>query len=456
MSALARWFATRGCRVAGYDRTPTPLTNQLQAEGINIHFEDNPAFIDESYWQDAEKTLVIYTPAIPIDSHELAFFRSKGHTVEKRSRILGAITQNMPSIAVGGTHGKTTTSAMVAHILQTANHPCVAFVGGITLNYSSNLITSEGSVEDENVTAVVEADEFDRSFLQLFPDVAVLTSLDADHLDIYGTAEELKSTYRQFARQVKPGGTLIIQHKLISEMIDLPKNLTVHTYGIGEGDAKALNVKAEEYGFRFDLVTEDLHLPGVLLGMSGYHNVENSVAAACAALSFGISADAIRRGLETFKGVQRRFELHVSGPAGVVVDDYAHHPTEIEAFLRSILSQYPSRHVTACFQPHLYSRTRDFAEGFAKALSMADRVVMVDIYPARENPMPGITSATIGRLIEGTEVLYASIEQLPRLLETVPTDVVLTVGAGDISKVLPELVAQAERRNAEMKEVAHG
>lgn len=437
MSALARWFAGQGRKVAGYDRTPTALTSELEAEGIQVHFEDNPALIGESFLEDPARTLVIYTPAVPKDHQELNYFRQKGFHVEKRSRVLGMITEGMTSVAVAGTHGKTTTSALVSHILHSAGVPCVAFVGGITANYNSNLILPNLD-EGQPLTAVVEADEFDRSFLQLSPEVAILTSLDPDHLDIYGTAAEMVESYRAFIQRIKPGGRLILNNRLVEKAGPIRKDLELTLYGLEEGEAKAVNVTPETGGFRFDLIHDDFTLNGVLLQMPGYHNVENAVAAACAACAVGVPSDKIRQGLETFKGVQRRFESWLTGSGPVLVDDYAHHPTEIEAFIRSIRGLYPGRRITAIFQPHLFTRTRDFAQGFGQALSIADEVVLLDIYPARELPLPGINSGTIAQYLTVPHH-WTSMEGLSALLPRLDTDVVLTIGAGDIYRLLPQI-----------------
>ena len=440
MSALARWFASRGQQVAGYDRTSTPLTNQLIAEGIHIHFDDNPALIDESFTSEPERTLVIYTPAIPSTSLELAYFKERGFKVEKRSKILGIITKELPTIAVAGTHGKTTTSAMVAHILHAAGQPCVAFVGGITQNYATNLIIS--GEDSDRLIAVVEADEYDRSFLQLNPDVAILTSVDADHLDIYGSADELLNNYNSFLGKVKSKGRIVLQNSLLSQ-VTLPKgNISLTTYGQEEGETKALDIKADADAFTFDLVSEDFSLPHLRLAMPGYHNVENATAAAIACFHFGITPHQIRSGLESFMGVKRRFEILISTPATVYIDDYAHHPTEIEALISSVRKLYPGRHITAIFQPHLFSRTRDFAAGFGRALSLPDRVLLLDIYPARELPIPGVNSAMLLPYISVPDVQLTSLDSAVALLTSQPTSVVLTIGAGDISRIVP-LIVQA-------------
>ena len=443
MSALARWFASRGWRVAGYDRTPTPLTAELEREGISIHYEDNPAKIDETFLTDPARTLVVYTPAIPSDSKEMAHFALLGHELVKRSKVLGMVTQNLTSVAVAGTHGKTTTSAMIAHLLRQAGLPCLAFVGGITRNYASNLLLPDASGEETTgPIAVVEADEYDRSFLQLHPDIAVFTSLDPDHLDIYGSAEVMLDGYRQFARQLKPGGYRVVQHSLVEKLLPngiAPEELL--TYGLEAGQARAERIHAEGNAFVFDLITEDFELMGIRLHMPGYHNVENAVAAAAAAARLGLEPEHIRAGLETFSGVQRRFEFHPTTGPGVLVDDYAHHPTEIAAFLRSIKELYPGRNLTVAFQPHLFTRTRDFAEAFGQALSVADRLVLLDIYPARELPLPGITADTIAQFVVGTEIHRSSLQNLPNTLAHLPgLDVVATVGAGDIYTSLPQIV----------------
>ena len=443
MSALARWFASRGMTVGGYDRTPTALTAELEREGLLIQYEDNPAKIDDTFLRDPSRTLLVYTPAIPADSKILSFYRNRGQEVLKRSKVLGMVTEGLTSVAVAGTHGKTTTSAIIAHMLHAAHVPCLAFVGGITKNYATNLILpdSDGEEEGNGPIAVVEADEYDRSFLQLKPDIAVFTSLDPDHLDIYGSAEEMVAGYREFAAQLKPGGYRVVQHSLVDKL--LPEGAfgeTVITYGIEAGQARAERVLADGDTFLFDLITEDFALYGIRLQMPGYHNVENAVAAAAAAARLGLSPDQIRTGLESFQGVARRFEFHLSGEGKVLVDDYAHHPTEIEAFLRSLRGLYPGRKLTVAFQPHLFTRTRDFAEGFGQALSLADVVVLLDIYPARELPLPGITSDTIGRYIQGPLLLRSSLENLPNVLAHLPDlDVVATVGAGDIYTALPQI-----------------
>jgi len=439
MSALARWFASRGQQIAGYDRTPTPLTNELIAEGIHIHFDDNPALIDESFTSDPAGTLVIYTPAIPASSLELAYFKERGFKVEKRSKILGIITKELPTIAVAGTHGKTTTSAMVAHILHASGQPCVAFVGGITQNYATNLIIS--GEDSDRLIAVVEADEYDRSFLQLNPDVAILTSVDPDHLDIYGSADELLNNYNSFLGKVKTKGRIVLQNSLLPQVV-LPKgNITVTTYGQEEGETKALDIKADSDAFTFDLVSEDFSLPHIRLAMPGYHNVQNATAAAIACYHFGITPDQIRNGLESFMGVKRRFEILLNTPSKVYIDDYAHHPTEIEALISSVRKLHPGRHITAVFQPHLFSRTRDFAAGFGQALSLADRVLLLDIYPARELPIPGVNSAMLLPYMTIADVQQTSLDNAVALLASEPTEVVLTIGAGDISRIVP-FVAQ--------------
>jgi UDP-N-acetylmuramate--alanine ligase len=449
MSALARWFASRGMIVGGYDRTPTVLTAALEREGMSVLYEDNPAKIDDTFLRDPDRTLLVYTPAIPADAQILAFYRDRGQEVLKRSRVLGMVTEDLTSIAVAGTHGKTTTSAMVAHLLHHAHMPCLAFVGGITKNYASNLILpgADEASEGSGPIAVVEADEYDRSFLQLRPDIAIFTSLDPDHLDIYGSPDEMVAGYRQFAAQLKPGGYRVVQHTLVDKLLpEGAREETLITYGVEAGQARAERVYADGDAFVFDLITEDFTLYGIRLLMPGYHNVENAVAAATAAARLGLPPDLIKEGLESFQGVARRFEFHNVPSGKVLVDDYAHHPTEIEAFLHSMRGLYPGRKLVVAFQPHLFTRTRDFAQGFGHALSLADVVVLLDIYPARELPLPGITADTIGQYVQGPELHRSSLENLPNVLAQIQgLDVLATVGAGDIYTMLPQIATLLSR-----------
>ena len=392
MSALARWFLLQGKKVAGYDRTETPLTRKLQAEGIDVHYHDQTDLIPENIRNDQENTLVVFTPAIPKNHQEFNFLQSKGFEIRKRSEVLGMITRNLYTVAVAGTHGKTTTSSMIAHILKTAARDSVAFLGGIVQGYESNLII-QGEPSDKTIT-VVEADEYDRSFLRLFPDIAVITSADADHLDIYQDHESLKSSFRDFIRNIHPDGMLYIKHAIANELLN-QFTMKHQTYALDSGDNRAENIRVEGGYFRFDYESRAQRIRDLKLSIPGYHNIENAIAAISVALNLGIDGISIRNALENFGGVKRRFEYVIKSKKLVYIDDYAHHPAEISAFLKSVKALYPNRKVTAIFQPHLFTRTRDFADGFAQSLEVVDEIWLMDIYPARELPLPGVTSELI-------------------------------------------------------------
>lgn len=426
MSALARWFRKKGLRIAGYDRTPTPLTHELLEEGMELHFEDKVEFIPG--YITREKTLVIFTPAIPKDHAEFNYLREQEFTILKRSEVLGLISKDYQTIAVAGTHGKTTTSSMIAHILKTAGHNMVAFLGGITTNYDSNLVM-HGEVTKDTVV-VAEADEFDRSFLRLHPNHAVVTSADPDHLDIYGDHATMLDAYRQFIAQVEPKGSLAI-HYTVSALASSNPGITVTTYGLNKGQVFAANVTAKAGFFTFDL-QGDVRIDSIQLGVPGYHNVENAVAAILAVRGLQIPADTIREALASFKGVKRRFEFVFSKNGCVFVDDYAHHPAEIEAFLKSLKAMYPDKKLTVVFQPHLFTRTRDFAAGFAQSLSLADELLLLDIYPAREVPIPGVTADLIFNHVTSPVKIRTSKKDLLSTLDAMDIEVMATVGAGDI------------------------
>ncbi|RSK33863.1 UDP-N-acetylmuramate--L-alanine ligase [Hymenobacter metallilatus] len=471
MSALARWFRANGYEVSGYDKTPTPLTEKLAAEGIAVHYQDAVDNIPLAVRQHREQTLVVLTPAIPQDHQEWAWLREQGYDIQKRSQVLGVLTQGRPTIAVAGTHGKTTTSSMVAHLLHHAGVPCAAFLGGISVNLGSNLLLPEEGIENEelkiknssaasedlasnpeqqttNTPVVVEADEYDRSFLTLFPTVAIVTSTDADHLDIYGHKEALVESFRQFVGQIQPGGTLIINHTADpSVAAAAPAGVRVIRYGLTSEQGPELyatDISTQGHQFRFALHGPYGTVENLELAVPGYHNVENMLAAACVAQLYGLSAAQLQAAVAAYRGVKRRFEfiLTAGTPAApkVYVDDYAHHPREIEAFLRSVRALYPGSRLRVIFQPHLFSRTRDFAPGFAESLSLADEVVLLDIYPARELPMPGITSELILSQITAPEKSLQTKEEILRNAETNPNfDVLATVGAGDIDQLVPRL-----------------
>lgn len=427
MSALARWFRAAGMRVSGYDKTPTPLTHELIEEGVEIHFEDRVELLPG--YLAPEKTLVVLTPAIPAGHTEWQYLKEQNFTILKRSEVLGMLTRNYKTVAVAGTHGKTTTSSLIAHILKSSDANMVAFLGGITTNYESNLVQS-GAV-GENTVMVAEADEFDRSFLRLFPVMAVVTSADADHLDIYGDHNSMLKSYRDFIGQIKPGGLLVIHESVQHLSTDL-MSVEVLTYGTTSGDYHSRNVRPAGGFFTFDLVGPGLELKNLTLGVPGFHNMENAIAAAVIGLKMGLSQEAIREGLRSFRGVKRRFEFIIRNKDLVYVDDYAHHPAEIEAFLRSLKAMYPGKTLTVIFQPHLYTRTRDFAEGFAQSLSLADELLLMDIYPARELPIEGVTSDMIFKDITSPVKIRCSRKDLMVKLSALHPQVLATVGAGDI------------------------
>lgn len=426
MSALARWFKKKGMRIAGYDRTPTPLTHELLEEGMELHFEDKVAFIPG--YITKEKTLVIFTPAIPKDHAEHTYLKEQDFTIMKRSEVLGLISKDYHTIAVAGTHGKTTTSSLIAHILKTAERNMVAFLGGITTNYDSNLVM-HGEISKETIV-VAEADEFDRSFLRLYPHSAVVTSADPDHLDIYGNHAIMLEAYGQFISQIDSKGTLAIHHSVAE--LSKGKNVSVTTYGLNQGQFFASNVSAKSGFFTFDLKGPGLKIDAVQLGVPGFHNVENAVAAILAVRHLNIQPDTIKAALASFKGVKRRFEFVFSKNGCVYIDDYAHHPAEIEAFITSLKAMYEGKKLTVVFQPHLFTRTRDFADGFARSLSLADELVLLDIYPARELPIPGVTSEIIFDKITSPVKIKTSKKDLLSTLDSMDIEIMATVGAGDI------------------------
>jgi UDP-N-acetylmuramate--alanine ligase len=430
MSALARWFMKSGMHVSGYDRTSTVLTTELQKEGMSIHFDDAVANIPKEVIDGKGKTLVVFTPAIPKDHAEHEFLKAQGYTIMKRSEVLGLITKSYKTIGVAGTHGKTTTSSMLAHILKFAKKDMVAFLGGITTNYESNLVM-EGKVSDKTLV-VVEADEFDRSFLRLFPEIAVVTSADADHLDIYGDHESMLTSFRDYVKQIQNGGSLIIHESIEEKISSGVTHVSKHIYSMSRGQFFAGNITAHSGFFEFDLCGFGSGIERIRLGVPGFHNVENAIAASIAAHLCGVNINTIKAALASFQGVKRRFEFVVKGNKVIFVDDYAHHPTEIEAFLKSMKSMYPRRKLTVIFQPHLFTRTRDFAEGFSKSLSIADELVLMDIYPARELPIPGVDSDMIFKDITSKVKVRCGKNDLMEKLNAMDIDVLATVGAGDI------------------------
>jgi UDP-N-acetylmuramate--alanine ligase len=445
MSALARWFMKAGLKVSGYDKTTTKLTQALEAEGMSIHYEDKIDLIPKEVISERENTLVIFTPAIPKDHTEHAYLKEHSYTIMKRSEVLGLISKDFKTIGVAGTHGKTTTSSMLAHILKTAQKSMVGFLGGITTNYSSNLVM-EGEVGKDTIV-VAEADEFDRSFLRLFPQIAIVTNADADHLDIYGDHESVIQSFKDYIKQIKPGGSLII-HESIDEKLtsDLDiKNISKNIYSMSRGQFFAGNITAKSGFFEFDFHGFG-KVEHIRLGVPGFHNIENAIAASVAAHLCGVNLPTIKKALESFAGVKRRFEFVVKSNKVIYVDDYAHHPTEIEAFLRSMKSMYPQRKLTVVFQPHLFSRTRDFAEGFSKSLSMADDLLLMDIYPARELPIPGVDSDMIFKDITSSKKERCDKNDLMQKLNDRELEVIVTIGAGDIDTFVEPIKNMLKKR----------
>lgn len=429
MSALARYFMHEGCAVAGYDRTATPLTARLEAEGAQIHYEDSVAAIPQQFLE--RDTIVVYTPAVPADHSEMCYFRENGFRMLKRSQMLGELSVGKYVMAVAGTHGKTTTSTLVSWLNTAAANVGSAFLGGVSKNFDSNLVLGEGR------RLAVEADEFDRSFLQLNPDLAVVTSADADHLDIYGTHEAVKEAFSQFIDRIKAGGALVMKQGVDVEVRN--SGITTYRYSFNEPtDFYAKNLKLLPTGhYTFDIVTPFGVIEECTLGIPGWVNVENAVAAVAlfvlAERSEGkeVDSDALRAALASFTGVKRRFEFYVNTPKAVYMDDYAHHPRELSAAITSVAKMFPGRRLTAVFQPHLYTRTRDLYREFAEALSLADEVVLLPIYPARELPIEGIESEIIAELVTSPCTIVER-EALAETLARMDTDVVVTFGAGNI------------------------
>ncbi len=435
MSALARWFNHIGAKVSGYDRTPSPLTEALEAEGMQIAYEDKMEVVPTGVLENHADTLIIWTPALPKNAVQLNYFRDHGYMVKKRAEVLGMITSGMPAVAVAGTHGKTTTSSMIAHLLKSGGKNIAAFLGGLTQNYNSNLILHDE--EDSDATVVVEADEFDRSFLHLHPNVAVLTSADPDHLDIYGDDNQMIEGFKAFVALLPENGSLYIHHKAYEKLglsNDAPWRL--RQYGIDKGEIRAENVQAYPGLFCFDYLEDGQRIDGLELRMPGFHNVENALAAIAISLDEGLDVEQVRSGLATYKGVKRRFEIWIQEDDRVFIDDYAHHPEEIKVFLTSVKAMYPAKKLTAVFQPHLYTRTRDFAKGFSESLSLADEVILLDIYPARELPIEGVTASM---LLEGIRSPQKSLQQKEGLLDylnSTKVEVLVTIGAGDIDRLV--------------------
>lgn len=433
MSAIARYFLHKGVVVAGYDKTPSALTEQLEREGMLIHYDENVDEIPHAC-RNRESTLVIYTPAIPADHKELVNFREKGFDVEKRAQVLGMLTRSHKGLCVAGTHGKTTTSAMCAHILHQSHVDCNAFLGGITKNYSSNYILSK-----ESDYVVIEADEFDRSFHWLRPWMSVITSTDPDHLDIYGTKEAYLESFAKYTELIQPGGALII-HKGLEMRPRLQDGVRMYEYSRDEGDFHAENVVIDNGEITFDLVSPVENVAGIHLGQPVPVNIENGIAAMAMAQLNGCTAEELRYGMRTFRGVDRRFDFKIKTDKLVFLSDYAHHPKEIRQSAMSIRELYKDKKITAIFQPHLYTRTRDFYKDFAESLSLLDEVVLCDIYPAREEPIPGVTSKLIyDNLAQGVVKKMIHKEDVLAYVNENDFEVLVVLGAGDLDNYVPEI-----------------
>lgn len=440
MSALVRYFLAKGYRVAGYDRTSSPLTEALQSEGLEIVYDESVDLIPD-YCRDPKTTLVVYTPAIPATHAGLVYFREHGFKVVKRAELLGLITQSSKGLCFSGTHGKTTTSSMAAHIFHESPVGCNAFLGGILRNYNSNLILS-----DHSPFTVIEADEYDRSFHWLHPYMAVVTATDPDHLDIYGTEEAYLESFAHFTSLIQPGGCLVIK-KGIKLVPRVQEGVKVYTYSARDGgDFHAGNIRVGNGTILFDFVAPDGVVADVELGVPVDINIENAVAAMAIARLNGVADDDMRRAMASFKGAKRRFEFWVKRDDRVMIDDYAHHPDELKASIRSVRALYPGRKLTVIFQPHLYSRTRDFAPQFAEALSMVDQVILLDIYPARELPIPGVTSQLIFDRITCRDKELCLREKLLERIKECNFDILLTMGAGDIDRLLPDIASIVEAK----------
>ncbi len=433
VSALARYFKALGKQVSGYDLTPSPLTQQLMAEGIDIHFTDDPSLIPFSP-DEKEHVLVIYTPAVPSNHAELNSLREAGFVIYKRSEVLGLIANKKETIAVAGTHGKTSVSGILSYILSVSELGCSAFLGGISKNFNSNLIVSDSSL------MVTEADEFDRSFLQLYPEHAIVTSIDPDHLDIYGNIEAIKDSFSQFVSQIQTGGHLLLKKDLVNIASDQSK-LKAYTYSADQkADFYADNIRINTGRYIFDLVCADNQtIKNISLNLPGRINMENAVAAASMAFLLGVNTETIKSGIENFHGMARRFDYQIRSDKVIYIDDYAHHPAELSKTIESLRELYPHKKMTGIFQPHLFTRTRDFAQEFAQSLSELDSVILLEIYPAREKPIEGVSSDIIYNQIKTKDKSLCKKEELLKVISNRKPDFLITFGAGDIDRLVPEI-----------------
>lgn len=440
MSAIARYFIHKGMVVAGYDKTSSELTRRLEKEGMLIHYEESVDEIPHACKKPAS-TLVVYTPAIPADHKELTFFREGGFEIEKRAQVLGTLTRTHKGLCVAGTHGKTTTSTMCAHIMHQSQQDCNAFLGGISKNYGTNYILS-----DKSDFVVIEADEFDRSFHWLRPWMSVITSTDPDHLDIYGTKEAYLESFRHYTELIQPGGALIL-HKNLEMQQHVQEGVHVYEYSLDEGDFHAENIKIENGEITFDFISPVECVRNVTLGQPVPINIENGVAAMAMAQLNGCTAEELRYGMKTYAGVDRRFDFKIKNDRHVFLSDYAHHPKEIYQSAKSIRELYKDRKITAIFQPHLYTRTRDFYQDFANSLSLLDEVILCDIYPAREKPIEGVTSKLIyDNLKPGVEKSMIHKEDVLDLVKSRDFDVLLVLGAGDLDNYVPQIAKLLESK----------
>jgi UDP-N-acetylmuramate--alanine ligase len=440
MSALARYFKFNGKAVEGYDRTPSTLTKELESEGIPVHYREDLSKVPSL--EEKDSTLVIYTPAVPASFAEMKYFQLNNFSIYKRSQVLGILTADKKCIAIAGTHGKTSVTTMTAHLLRNSSLDCSAFMGGISKNYGTNLLLPQ----NKSNFIVVEADEFDRSFLQLHPQTAVVTYMDADHLDIYGNHRELIHSFNEFISQITEGGNLLYRYGLDVEKA-WSKPIRMYSYSIiADADFSARNIKVKDGSYHFDLKTPFGEIKDLQLSYPGLMNVENAVAACSAALLNGVKEEEIRLALPEYKGVVRRFDIRYSGKKTIYIDDYAHHPRELEATIKSVRDLYPGRRITGIFQPHLFTRTRDFAEDFAKSLDLLDEALIMEIYPAREEPIEGVDSGLLMKYMNLEKKIRCTKNDIPLILDNYHPEILLTLGAGDIDRLAEPIIDYLEKR----------
>lgn len=444
MSALARWFHANQFEVLGYDKTSTELTQTLEKEGITINYEDSEQSIPEIVKTTKESCLVVYTPAIPVNSLQLNYLKNQQYHLQKRSQVLGLLTANYFTIAVAGTHGKTTTSSLIAHILRYAKVNSMAFLGGITQNYKTNLLLNDIEAKEQPIV-VVEADEYDRSFLTLSPNISIITSVDPDHLDIYDNEQIFQEGFEEFIKKLDHKGTLISHENVNLPILSTLPNLIKNEYGLNDAlNYKGINIQVKNGEQYFDYVGNGIEIKNIKLQVPGFHNIANTIAAITASLLVNIKPSIIKEAIESFGGVRRRFEYMLKTEEKIYIDDYAHHPSEISSFLNSVKNLYPNKKITAIFQPHLFSRTRDFMDGFAESLALADELFLLDIYPARELPIEGITSQVLFEKIILDNKKIVSKEEVLSMINQVQSELIVTIGAGDIDQLRDPIKEQLE------------